>query len=128
MTHSHLTLGTVLRWLFITAVVGGFITYVLWQSRIFLTGPVLTVTTAPPATATAASVELAGRAEHIVWITVNDRPIVTTPDGEFKEQVWLESGYTIIKLEAADRFGRRATLTYPVVPLPSATTSTTTTS
>lgn len=119
----YLTLGSLLRALFILAMIGAFVGYVLWQSRIFLTGPVITVTEAPPATTTAATVAVAGRAENIVWITVNDRPIETTPDGEFKEYVVLETGYTIVQLEAADRFGRTTTYHFPVTPLTQATTS-----
>lgn len=123
MRLSYVTLGTVLRWLAIILLIAGFVGYVLWQSRIFLAGPTLTITTSPPATTTAPVVELAGVAANIVWITLNDRPIVTTPAGEFKERIVLESGYTVLQLEAADRFGRTVTKTFPVVPLPRATTT-----
>jgi hypothetical protein len=119
----YITLGTVLRWLLIAVVIGAFVAYVVWQSRIFLTGPVLTISEAPPATTTAPGVTLAGRAENIVWITLNDRPIVTTPEGDFKEYVILERGYTVVQLEAADRFGRITTHLFPVTPITSATTS-----
>ncbi|HMA77762.1 MAG TPA: hypothetical protein VKP88_01315 [Candidatus Paceibacterota bacterium] len=119
----YLTLGTILRWLLILTVISAFLGYVLWQSRIFLTGPVITVTQPPPATTTAAIVSVAGRAENIVWITLNDRPIVTTPDGDFKEYVVLEKGYTIVQLEAADRFGRTTTHHFSVTPMHQATSS-----
>lgn len=119
----YITLGTVLRWLLIAAVISAFVAYVVWQSRIFLTGPVLTITEAPTATTTEVGVTVAGRAENIVWITLNDRPIVTTPEGDFKEYVVLERGYTVVQLEAADRFGRTTTHLFPVTPIPSTTTS-----
>lgn len=124
MPRTTITAGVILRWFLISVVVAMFVLYVLWQSRIFITGPVITITTPPPATTSAAYVEVAGRAENIVWITVNDRPIVTTPAGEFNERIILESGYTIVQLEAADRFGRTTTHLFPVVPMDQATTST----
>lgn len=119
----YFTLGTLLKWLLIAGVITAFVAYVLWQSRIFITGPVLTITTRPPATTTEAVVAVAGRAENIVWITLNDRPIVTTPAGDFKEYVVLEKGYTVVQLEAADRFGRMTTHLFPVTPITQATSS-----
>lgn len=123
MRRSHVTLGVILRNLVIGGVILGFVGYVLWQSRIFIQGPVITVTSAPPATTTAAFVELAGRAENIVWIHLNGRPIVTTPSGEFRERIVLEKGYTVLQLEAADRFGRRTSETFSVQPRQKATSS-----
>jgi hypothetical protein len=119
----YVTLGTILRWLLVVTIIGVFVLYVLWQSRIFLTGPVITVTEPPPATTSEPVVSVAGRAENIVWITLNDRPIVTTPDGDFKEYVVMEKGYTVLQLEAADRFGRTTTHLFPVTPIASTTPS-----
>ena len=115
MTRSYITLGTILRWCGVVLAIAIFIGYVLWQSRIFLTGPVITITTAPPATTTLPAVAMTGTAENIVWIRVNDRDIVTTPDGEFKETISIPTGYTIVELSAADRFGRMERLQFPVV-------------
>lgn len=123
MRQPHVTLGSILRHLVIGAVILAFVSYVLWQSRIFIQGPVITITSAPPATTTDAVVEIAGRAENIVWIHLNGRPIVTTPSGEFKERIVLERGYTVLQLEAADRFGRRTTETFSVLPRLKATSS-----
>lgn len=122
-TFHRITARSLLRQLAVTGLTGLFIVYVLWQSRIFLTGPVITMTTAPPATTSAAYVDIAGTAEHIVWITINNRPIVTTPEGAFAERVILETGYTILTLEAADRFGRTTRVEYGITPVDVATTT-----
>lgn len=115
MTAPHVTLGSILRWLGISLAVGLFIGYVLWQSRIFITGPAITITTNPPATTTEATTNIGGTAENIVWIRINGRDIVTTPEGEFKETITLPTGYTIVELTAADRFGRIKALQFPIV-------------
>jgi len=115
MTRPHVTLGTVLRVIAVVLALSLFVVYVLWQSRIFITGPTITLAETPPATTTNAAVTIAGRAEHIVWIRLNGRAIVTTPQGEFKETITLPPGYTIVELSAADRFGRMEALHFPVV-------------
>jgi len=85
-------------------------------------GPTITIQAAPPATTTAVTVPIAGTAENIVWIRLNGRDIVTTPQGEFKETIVLPTGYTIVELSAADRFGRVEVLHFPVVRLSARTT------
>jgi len=118
MRRPYLTLGLVLRWLGVTVLLGLFVWYIAWQSWVFITGPALTITTTPPPVTNHNTVEIAGRAENIVWIRVNDRDIVTTPTGDFKERVPIGSGYTILKVAAADRFGRTVTKLYPIVATP----------
>lgn len=115
MRLPYLTLGLLLRVMVVISLVVVFIGYILWQSRVFITGPVIAVTVPPPAITSNSSVTVSGSVENIVWIKINDRNIITTPEGDFKESVVLASGYTILELSAADRFGRETILTYPIV-------------
>lgn len=52
-------------------------------------------------------VELKGRARRIAVLFLNDGKIFTDENGYFKEKLLLAEGHNIIKLEAADKFGRR---------------------
>lgn len=123
MSTPRFTLRTTLGWLISLAVVVLFLGYIAWQSRLLLAGPVITVTDPPPASTEELAITIAGTAENIVWITLNGRNILTTATGNFKERIYLENGYTIVQLEAADRYGRTTTRTYPVVYTPPATST-----
>lgn len=92
-----------------------FVAYIIWQSRLLLTGPVITLTEPIPATSASRTIEILGTARNIVRINLNGRPIVTTQAGDFKERVILENGYTVVTLEAADRYDRTTTLSAPIV-------------
>ena len=46
---------------------------------------------------------------------MNGRPIVTSETGVFREPIVLENGYTIMRIEARDRFGRITFLERPFV-------------
>jgi len=127
MMQSHFTLRTALGWFLGVAIVVACIGYILWQSRLLLTGPVITVDATVPTATSDISIEITGVAENIVWITLNGRAILTTATGNFKERIYLENGYTIVQLKAADRYGRTTTQTYPIVYTPLATTTTSTT-
>lgn len=120
---SHLNFRTILRAFCITALVVLFVGYVLWQSRIFLAGPTITLAETLPATTSEPVLMIAGTAENIVKITLNGREIMTTADGYFKERVILQNGYTIQTLAATDRYGRVETHSHRVVYLPNASTS-----
>lgn len=83
------------------------LSYALWQARLLLVGPVITLSDMPT-THTEHTITLTGQAENIVGITLNDRAIYTDKNGHFTEQLVLENGYTLATLEATDRYGRSA--------------------
>jgi hypothetical protein len=109
------TLRSALLTLFYSAIIIGFVSYILFQSRLLLGGPRLTIDPPPPAVIEGPTVTIAGLAENIVSITINDRPILTDERGYFKEDVHVPTGYTIVTVEARDRFGRTSTYTHDVV-------------
>ena len=81
--------------------------YVLFQTRNLLRGPVIKITTPKNGEAVSQKlVEIQGVARNIVEIKLNDRDIVIDENGHFSEQLLLAPGYTIMSLSARDRFGR----------------------
>jgi hypothetical protein len=85
--------------------------YVYIESRDFLTGPSISV--AYPINQSEVygpEVEVRGKTERVSSITLNNSPIFIDEKGVFREKLILPNGYTIIQLEAKDRFGKTAGL------------------
>lgn len=93
--------------------------YVLFQARFLLEGPQLTLTTELGILQTERQIVLEGTAKNITAISLNGRAIVTSEVGTFKEPVVLENGYTVIRIEARDRYGRTTSLERSFVYSPS---------
>jgi len=111
---------------FRSAVLGGLVlvgillvlTYVSYQARFLIVGPQITVTDVPPIQQNQRVVTLEGSATNISRVWLNDRPIFTDPKGNFSTDVVLQNGYTILTLEAEDRYGRQTSLTHEFVYTP----------
>lgn len=118
MTASTLTLGSILRFLGITLLIGLLLWYVHFQARNLLAGPSVTLNDAYEVVHHERRIPLTGSVQNIVKLTLNGKEIHTNEDGIFAESLLLEQGYTIMTLEAHDRFGRRVSLerTYVYVP------------
>lgn len=91
------------------------LTYVLFQARFLIEGPQIMLTNDPSVVQNERQVVLEGIAENITAITLNGRSIVTNESGTFKEKVILENGYTLVRIEARDRYGRATALERPFV-------------
>lgn len=113
-----MSLGIVLRRLGMVLAAGALVAYALWEARFLIAGPTLTLAAEPPTAQISRTVTIAGAARNISEITLNGRPIFTDKDGNFSEQVVLESGYTILTLRARDRYGREKILERPFVYVP----------
>lgn len=100
------------------------LTYVLFQARFLIEGPTVTLSPEPDIIHHERQIVLAGVAENITAITLNGRSIMTSETGVFNEPIVLENGYTVIRIEARDRFGRTAAVerSFVYVPPPSAVT------
>ena len=84
--------------------------YGVYEARNWLQGPQITIQSPQNGAALATSmVTIAGQAKNIVAINLNDRPIFVNERGDFQEQLLVPTGYTIMKLEAKDKFGRETT-------------------
>jgi len=108
---------------FRSAVLGGLVLagilliliYVSYQARFLIVGPQITLTNDSPILQNQRAVTLEGSATNISRVWLNDRPIFTDPNGNFSTDVVLQNGYTILTLEAEDRYGRQTSLTQEFV-------------
>lgn len=82
--------------------------YGLFQARMLIQGPVLTVfTPREGVTETAQLMEVRGKVENVTRVRVNGRTITTDPEGVFSEFLVTPDGYGVVLVEAEDRFGYR---------------------
>ncbi len=96
----------ILALIVILAVVG----YVLFNSRVFIAGPKITLNSPINGSSTDRNiVEVTGKTENTTHISINDRPILIDESGNFNESLLLVPGYNIIMIEAKDKFDRKIT-------------------
>ena len=84
--------------------------YSLFQAKNLILGPRFTIDE-PVDGQTLAEEEFtfSGNAHNVASITLNGSPIFIDETGIFKEKLIAPSGYSIMKLEVRDRFGRSKT-------------------
>ena len=89
--------------------------YVGYQARFLITGPQLSLVNEPSIVQGERVIRLQGQARNITAIYLNGRAIATDNEGKFDEGVVLENGYTIVSLDARDRYGRKVHIERPFV-------------
>ncbi|MDE1925223.1 MAG: hypothetical protein KGH79_03515 [Patescibacteria group bacterium] len=95
--------------LFIALVIIGIVGYGLFEARKLIEGPVITIDMPKNGSATSTTgVIIAGEAENISFLSINDKPSHTDEQGHFSELLSLPPGVTVLTVAATDRFGRRA--------------------
>lgn len=78
--------------------------YAFWK---YIGGPELSITFPHDGYSTTSPlITVTGMAQSAHFITLNDRPIHIDEQGNWKETLLLQPGYTIIKAFVRDRFGR----------------------
>lgn len=83
--------------------------YGLFEARRLLEGPEITINSPRDGIATSSrAVLIAGNAQNIAFLSINDNPSFTDESGNFRELLSLPPGYTVITVAAVDRFGRTA--------------------
>jgi len=85
--------------------------YVLFQARFLIGGPQIVITGDYSFRYNERQIVITGAAYNISRLWLNDRPIYTDAQGNFKEVIILENGYTTATLRAEDRYGRETTAT-----------------
>tara|TARA_B100000745_G_scaffold96809_1_gene61439 strand:- start:3761 stop:4093 length:333 start_codon:yes stop_codon:yes gene_type:complete len=91
-------------------VIGGitiFILYLLYQGRFIIAGPIIELYNEPTSTVVEIPILIQGNVQNSSYLELNGRPLTTTKDGDFKEPVYLQTGYNIVTILAKDRFGRK---------------------
>jgi hypothetical protein len=92
--------------------------FVIFQARFLIIGPQIVLKNSFTGPQNERQVELSGTAYNISRLWLNDRQIYTDTEGNFKEALILENGYTIATLKAEDRYGRTTTVTRDLVYAP----------
>ncbi len=115
---SPIALRHILKFIFLAILSVFIIGYVLFQARNLIGGPVIQLVNEPQSIQTNQMVLLEGETRNIVSLTLNGREIHTDEAGVFSERLVLESGYTIMTLRAADRYGRTESLQRQFVYVP----------
>ena len=110
MNQNPTTIAALIGYTLLTIIVVAFVTYVTYQARFLIVGPVLTLTNEAALVQNSRTIDITGTAFNITEITLNDRPIRTDERGNFSESIVLENGYTIIRIAARDRYGRETSI------------------
>jgi len=92
--------------------------YVVFQARYLIIGPQIVLHESVDTMQNERQIFLTGAAYNISRLWLNDRQIYTDAQGNFKEALVLENGYTVATLRAEDRYGRKTTITKPIVYTP----------
>jgi hypothetical protein len=91
---------------FAVLMIGG---YGLFEARRLIEGPIITIEYPLDGSATSSTgVIIAGTAENISFLTINDLSSYTDKSGHFSELLSIPPGFTVLTVQAVDRFGRRA--------------------
>lgn len=84
-----------------------FAVYGVFEARKIIEGPRITIESPKDGSATSTpTVTIAGVAENISFLTINDKPAYTDEEGRFSETLSPPPGYAIFTVAAKDRFGR----------------------
>jgi hypothetical protein len=83
--------------------------YGLFEARRLIEGPVITIEYPIDGSATSSTgIMISGTAQNISFLTINDLPSYTDKSGHFSELLSIPPGFTVLTVQAVDRFGRRA--------------------
>ena len=115
MQHSTFTVRRALKWALLIAVVFVILAYSVFQARYLITGPQIVLSSPSTTLHNERQITLGGSAYNISRMWLNDRQIYTDAQGDFKEALILENGYTVVTLRAEDRYGRVTEVTRPFV-------------
>ncbi len=104
---GKLAIRVLLTSVFVLALIG----YSLFQVHKIFTGPTIELSGLPGEGLVTGGnkIALAGIAENVAFISLNDNPIYIDEKGLFSEDLLLYPGYNVIKLYGKDKFGKSLT-------------------
>lgn len=111
----HTSPQKILRNVVLTALLIGGAWYVSWQARFLIAGPEIVMTEDIGTEQNERVIMLRGQAKNVIGLYLNGRPIAIDQSGSFAEGVVLENGYTIVSIDAVDRYGRSVHWEKPLV-------------
>ncbi len=115
---GYISARTILQFFGIMLLVGTLTLYIVFQARNIIQGPTVTFTGVYEPVSHTRHITVNGVAQNIVKLTLNGKEIHTNKTGIFSHDLVLENGYTILTIEAQDRFGRTISLAREYVYLP----------
>ncbi len=84
--------------------------YGLFVATPYLLGPSLTVVSPEHGTTISSpTITVSGKTERVSYLSINNLPIPLLEDGTFAVERAYPKGYTVLVVEARDRFGRIVT-------------------
>lgn len=116
---NYVSFRGVVQTALLTALILLSLTFVVFQARYLIIGPQISITEQPEGPQNERQVFIAGGAHNISHLWLNGRPIYTDMQGNFREALVLENGYTVVTLRAEDRYGRSTEVTRTLVYSPS---------
>ena len=82
---------------------------VIWGVQVTIRGVIDGETVTEP------KITLEGNARNIEVLTINDRVVGVSEDGEFRDSLILSPGYNIVSIKGDDKFGKHISQEYRVV-------------
>ncbi len=110
ITIPRVSIERILKIVFIALLMVFFTGYAYYQARNLIEGPAITLTGEPGVIQRDRSLTLMGTARNVVVLRLNGHEINTNEQGRFEHTLTLENGYTILTIEAEDRYGRKTDL------------------
>ena len=98
--------------------------YSFFQIRTVLFGPHITVFSPINGTTyTKAMIDVRGQIDNANYVSMDGAPLYTDKNGAFNQQLLLLPGYTIIRLDAENKFGKKTEVLLQVILQESVATS-----
>jgi hypothetical protein len=91
----------------ITVLFLGIAVYAYFRSKDAIFGTTITTSVADGTILDSKLLTITGNIPHASHFTINDRELLLDKEGNFTDTLLLQEGYTILKLEANDKFGRK---------------------
>lgn len=104
---TFLAIATLILFLIVTG-------YIVWQVSVLSLPPKLSVDGSPEEVSTSFTY-ISGHVDGGADLAINDSPILTSPDGSFREKILLSDGPNQIKISAKNKLGKSMTVDKTII-------------
>lgn len=104
---NFITLPKILSYASVLFLIVGLGVYAIWQARFLIEGPEITMVDEPRTEQNERVVTIQGIVKNAKALYLNGLPIVADQNGNFHTGVILENGFSIVRIDAEDRYGRK---------------------